>query len=67
MISPELAIAVLSVVMYIWRCKRDPGARKHVSNAKVIPVVPRAFFKDLPVGGPGGHSWKGTFMVSVLN
>ena len=39
-ISPELAIAVLSCVLYIWSCKRDPCAQKHVSNAKVIPVVP---------------------------
>ena len=39
-ISPELAIAVLSCVLYIWSCKRDPCAKKHVSNAKVIPIVP---------------------------
>ena len=39
-LSPELAVAVFSIVLYVWSCKRNPGARKHVSNARVIPVVP---------------------------
>lgn len=39
-ISPELAIVVLSYVLYIWSCKRDPTARKHSSNARITPVVP---------------------------
>ena len=36
----------------------------------VFVLQVRAFFKDFPVGGGsggGGHSWKGTFMVSILN
>ncbi len=39
-ISPELAIAVLSLVLYIWSLKRNPCAKKHAFNAKIIPVVP---------------------------
>ena len=39
-LSPELAVAVFSIVLYVWSCKRKPGARKHTSNARVIPVVP---------------------------
>ena len=39
-LSPELAIAVFSIVLYVWSCKRKPCARKHFSNARVIPIVP---------------------------
>ena len=39
-ILPELAIAVLSVVLYIWSSKHEPGAKKHSCNSKLIPVVP---------------------------
>lgn len=39
-LSPKLAVAVFSIVLYVWSCKRKPGARKHTSNARVIPVVP---------------------------
>ena len=39
-LSQELAVAVFSIVLYVWSCKRKPGARKHTSNARVIPVVP---------------------------
>ena len=39
-ISPELAVAIFSVVLYIWSCKRNPTAMKHTSNSRVIPVVP---------------------------
>ena len=39
-ISPELAVAVFSVVLYIWSHMRDPNAKKHISNARVIPVAP---------------------------
>lgn len=39
-ISPQLAIAVLTVVLYVWNCKMNPDAKKHRSNARIIPVVP---------------------------
>ena len=38
-IFPELAIVILSCVLYLWSYKHDPNARKHVSNAMVIPVI----------------------------
>lgn len=40
MISPELAIAVQTLVIYSWNLKRHPNVEKHQSNAKVIPIVP---------------------------
>ncbi|PFX13533.1 hypothetical protein AWC38_SpisGene22377 [Stylophora pistillata] len=39
-ISPELAVAVLTVVFYAWNFKRDPDAKKHCSNARIFPVTP---------------------------
>ena len=39
-LSPELAVAVFAIVLYVWNCKRDPDARQHCSNARVFPVVP---------------------------
>lgn len=39
-ISPELAIAVFTVVLYVWNCKISQDHKKHRSNARVIPVVP---------------------------
>ena len=39
-VSPELAIAVLTVFLYVWNCKVQPDQRKHRSNVRVVPVVP---------------------------
>ena len=39
-VSPELASAVFTLILYIWNMKRDPQARKHSCNARVIPVLP---------------------------
>ena len=39
-ISPELAVAVFFVVLYVWSHKRDPNAKRHISNARIIPVAP---------------------------
>ena len=39
-ISPELAVAVFSVVLYVWSHKRDPNAKRHISNSRIIPVAP---------------------------
>ena len=51
-ISPELAIAVLSLVLYIWSSKRNPSARKHSSNAKINPVVPVELKQSHLLSGP---------------
>lgn len=37
-LSPELAIAILAYVLYVWNCQRK--AQKHSSNSRVIPTVP---------------------------
>ena len=39
-LSPELAVAVFAIVLYVWSCTRDPEARKHCSNARIFSVVP---------------------------
>ena len=39
-VSPELAVAVFSIVLYFWSYKRKPGVTKHMSNARVIPLAP---------------------------
>ena len=36
----ELAVAVFSIVLYVWSYKRKPGVTKHMSNARVIPLAP---------------------------
>ena len=28
------------LVLYVWNCKMNPDAKKHRSNARIIPVVP---------------------------
>ncbi|XP_046840723.1 uncharacterized protein LOC124434843 isoform X2 [Xenia sp. Carnegie-2017] len=37
-LSPELAIAILAYVLYVWNCQRK--ARKHNSNCRVVPTIP---------------------------
>jgi len=37
-LGPELAIAILTVILYAYNCKRR--GEKHNSNAKVTPVIP---------------------------
>ncbi|XP_032218510.1 uncharacterized protein LOC5518042, partial [Nematostella vectensis] len=39
-ISPELAVAIFTMVFYVWSQKRSPSAKKHVSNSRVVPIVP---------------------------
>lgn len=39
-VSPELAVAVFSIVLYVWSYKGKPGVTKHMSNARVIPLAP---------------------------
>ena len=36
-IGPELAIAVMTCVLYAWNCKRKGS---HLQSKKIIPVVP---------------------------
>ena len=45
-ILPEFAIAVLTVVLYVWNCKMNPDAKKHKSNARIIPVAPLSGFQQ---------------------
>lgn len=40
----ELAVAVFSIVLYVWSYKRKPGVTKHMSNARVIPLAPIELF-----------------------
>ena len=37
-ISPELAIACLTVAIYVWNCRRKK--RKHSKNQRVFPIIP---------------------------
>ncbi len=37
-ISPELAIACLTVAIYVWNCRRKQ--QKHYKNQRVYPIVP---------------------------
>ena len=37
-LSPELAIAILAYILYVWNCQRK--AKKHSSNSRVVPTIP---------------------------
>ncbi|XP_078346062.1 uncharacterized protein LOC144631498 isoform X2 [Oculina patagonica] len=41
-VSPELAIPILALVLYVWTCRRR-GLQKHTSNQRVIPIIPFEF------------------------
>ena len=38
-ISPELALPILALVLYVWSCRRR-GLQKHVNNQTIVPVIP---------------------------
>ena len=41
-VSPELAIPILALVLYVWTCRRR-GLQKHANNQRVIPIIPFEF------------------------
>ena len=41
-ISPELALPILALVLYVWSCRRR-GLLKHVNNQTVVPIIPFEF------------------------
>ena len=53
-ISSELAVACLTVSIYVWNCRRKK--RTHSNNQRVYPTVPLECFMDLPVRNAGVHS-----------
>ena len=48
-VSPELAVAVFSIVLYVWSYKRKPGVTKHMSNARVILLAPIELFVKIKI------------------
>lgn len=64
-IAPELAIAVLTVVSYVWNCKMNQNAKKHKSNARVIPVVPIEFHKNDRAANSQSNKFKSTNMCPI--
>lgn len=53
-ISPELAIPILALVLYVWTCRRR-GLQKHISNKRVTPIIPFEFedLRDVNNSGKG--------------
>ena len=41
-ISPELAVPILPLVLYVWT-RRRRGLQKHATNQSVIPIIPFEF------------------------
>ena len=41
-ISPELALPILALVLYVWSCRRR-GLQKHVNNQRIVPIIPFEF------------------------
>ena len=41
-ISPDLALPILALVLYVWSCRRR-GLQKHVNYQIIVPIIPFEF------------------------
>lgn len=53
-ISPELAVPILALVLYVWTCRRR-GLKKHANNQRIVPAIPFEFGDLKETDGYSAH------------